>query len=285
MDTSSELFIRDRFPEFVCKRSALCGSGVQSLPYVSSIAVDSNVETVGCGNPPWCRAVEGFSALERTVREKLKRLFERQYEFLQPKFVSDEEEENMKQGEIGKEAQEVQKLLKELERMVSGCDLHRRAPSEDERRVSCNVKRYLSLHLLELTQMFRGGQILFATKLKQREEKVNRYKLIGSPEAHRRMEQEDRITHYLEKGYTQTDIKELLLEDEREQRVGREISEIVESIKELHTVFESLNSLVVDQGSALDRIDVAIQQTRTSVADGVTMLKDARNNSSSCTLM
>ena len=61
----------------------------------------------------------------------------------------------------------------------------------------------------------------------------------------------------------------------------REINEIVKSINGLATVFKELNTMVIDQGSILDRIDYNIESTNINLEAGHEELKKAEKYQSS----
>ena len=234
--------------------------------------------------PPWVRVLQSFADLEGTVGSKMDRLHVQQRDFFAPKFVSGDEEEEQQQ-DLEKGASEVQKLLKELERMVTiGV---RPADPENVDEVSCakNVQKHLSTRLNVHVNSFRDGQQLFMDQLKARDEKVKKFRQHGRAEVHQELEQEEKIASYMELGYSQVEIQELLQEEERQKEVSNEVQGILQSIEELQEMFRDLNALVVEQGSVLDRIDYNIQQTRTNMGKGLTELQKAREHQRRCTLM
>ncbi|ESL05602.1 vesicle-associated membrane protein [Trypanosoma rangeli SC58] len=234
---------------------------------------------------PWIRAFAHFLELERTINLKIERLHEQQQAFLQPKFLSDEEEEEAQRQEIEGNAQSIQTLLRELERMVISGMRPQDPANEDEVWASENAKKYLSSRLSMIIQSFREGQELYATQLRRREEKKQRYRQIGSCEAHELMEREEKIAQYLELGYTQPDIQELIEEDLRQKELSREVQEILRGVTELHAMFKDLGAMVVEQGSVLDRIDFNVQQAQAAVGRGITELKKAREKQGGCLTM
>jgi syntaxin 16 len=64
------------------------------------------------------------------------------------------------------------------------------------------------------------------------------------------------------------------LEQETSHR-SQEIAKIVKSINDLAQLFKELNVLVIEQGSALDRIDVNIENTLSHLKTGEKDLKAA----------
>ncbi|RNF03205.1 putative vesicle-associated membrane protein, putative,syntaxin-like protein [Trypanosoma rangeli] len=294
---SSSPFTRDRFPEFAPLRRAVqhqaewlgesrrkC-SATASVSLTEAAVNGSNKNGTRSGvMSPWIRAFTHFLELERTINFKIERLHAQQQAFLQPKFLSDEEEEAQRQ-EIEGNAQGIQSLLRELERMVISGMRPQDVTNEDEVLASENAKKHLSSRLSMIIQSFREGQELYATQLRRCEDKKQRYKQIGSCEAHERMEREEKIAQYLELGYTQPDIQELIEEDLRQKELSREVQEILRGVTELHAMFKDLGGMVVEQGSILDRIDFNVQQTQLAVGRGVAELKKAREKQGGCLAM
>lgn len=243
--------------------------------------------------PPWVRVMSHCADLEQKIREKLETLHEQQQEVFQPKFTGfgDEFDENGKMSEdefkhaVEIQAHDIQKLLKELERMVK-CGVRPADPDNmDEAAAATNVQRHLSTRLTRILNTFKDGQQLYADRLKKRDERQNKFKHIGSGETHERLEREEKVANYLELGYTQADISELLLEEERQAQMSTEVQGIVQSIQELHEMFEDMRTLIVEQGTMLDRIDYNIERARNSTAKGIEQLKEARVQQSKCAIM
>ncbi|KAF8288857.1 vesicle-associated membrane protein,syntaxin-like [Trypanosoma cruzi cruzi] len=290
-------FSRDRLQEFSSLRRAAQhqaewlgesrwkGNEVAPVsPAEATLNGNSEKGMHGHAMSPWIRALEHFLELENTINLKIERLHEQQRAFLQPKFLSDEEEEAQRQ-QIEENAHGIQKLIRELERMIISGMRPQDPTNEDEVRASENAKKHLSSRLSIIIQSFREGQELYATQLRRCEEKTQRYKQIGSCEAHKRMEREERIAQYLELGYTQVDIQELLEEDAKQKELSREVQEILKSVTELHEMFKELGAMVVEQGSILDRIDFNVQQTQIDVKRSVAELKKAREKQGGCWVM
>lgn len=61
--------------------------------------------------------------------------------------------------------------------------------------------------------------------------------------------------------------------DQRE----REVNQIAKSIHQLAEIFRDLQTLVIDQGSMLDRIDYNIEQTTVQVKEAVVQLDQVRH--------
>ena len=67
--------------------------------------------------------------------------------------------------------------------------------------------------------------------------------------------------------------------------MSAEVQDIVQSIQELHEMFEDMRTLIVEQGTMLDRIDYNVEQARNFTAKGTQKLREARVQQSKCAIM
>lgn len=234
---------------------------------------------------PWIRVLHSFSDLEATVSSKTDRLHVQQRDYFSPRFSTSEEEEQSQRDELEKAAADVQRLLKELERMVSAGVRPADPDNPDECLCAKNVQKHLSSRLNALLSGFRDGQQLFMDQLKARDEKVKRFSQHGRAETHQELETEAKVAAYMELGYSQVEITELLQEEERQKEVSHEVQNILASMQELQDMFRDLNAMVVEQGSVLDRIDYNIQQSKQNIGKGRVELNKAREHQKRCAVM
>lgn len=73
--------------------------------------------------------------------------------------------------------------------------------------------------------------------------------------------------------------QQLLLFEEENTKMAehreQEVTKIVKSIVDLHDIFKDLASMVQEQGTVLDRIDYNVEQTQTTVSEGLKQLRQA----------
>lgn len=298
MSAVDVLITRDRLQEFSAFRKAARRQDAwmqqqqqhsQHLAATAPLADDQIPTTSGetappVVPPPWVRALEHFGDLEATVSSRLDRLHHQQQDFFSPKFVSGEEEEEL-QHDLDVLAADVQKLLKELERMVLTGVRPADPNNADEAMAAKNVQRHLSTRLTRVMGSFRDGQQLFVDRLKARQAKVQKFRKVGTDEVHTQLEREEKVAQYLEQGYSQADISELLAEEARQQEISSEVQAILASITELHEMFKDLNTLVVEQGTVMDRIDYNIRQASDNTSKGIEQLKKAQEHQKKCSAM
>lgn len=144
--------------------------------------------------------------------------------------------------------------------------------SEDaaERKLVHNVKRGLATRLQEQQVRFRGMQREYMGSMRRLAASSSIASLFagsGGAGAAAGGLAEDRDT-----GFTEEQMHELATAEEDADERMREIQRIAKSVEELATMFRELNTLIVEQGTLLDRIDYNIEQTVERVQDGVKQL-------------
>lgn len=288
MPEESELTVRDRFAEFVALRKKAIAQGSGKFTGHGSTTVTGEPTQFGgpMRIPPWIRALEEFTELEQTIQAKIDALAESQRAFLRPKFLSDEEEEKMRAA-IDTQTAAAQALIKELDRMVINGMAPRDPTHSEEVHTSANARKHLSTRLKALLTTFKSRQEYYGNQLRQRERKQQKYQMFGNEESHQKVKQESQAAGFMEMGYTEADIQELLLEEAKSEEVSKEIKEILTSIQDLHAMFEELHTLVAEQGTILDRIDYNIQEAERGVVKGHKELLKAREHQEfgNCSIM
>lgn len=73
-------------------------------------------------------------------------------------------------------------------------------------------------------------------------------------------------------GFTESQLAVLESNNEAIDQREREVNQIAKSIHQLAEIFRDLQTLVIDQGSMLDRIDYNIEQTNIQVKEAVVQL-------------
>ncbi|CCW66229.1 unnamed protein product [Phytomonas sp. Hart1] len=274
----SLLNIRNRFEEFASIRSNVKTlRNQEGLACVKAQSPSPAEEPKQTWNPPWLRALEGFSALEKIVKDKMDTLVERQKSFFCPNFLS-EEDETLLQNIIDTSALEVRKLLKELERFAI-CDVNLHCTyNSDELIIHSNVKRYLCSHLNHLVQDFKNAQEFYINKLRLRWHKKQRYMKFGSDEGHELVCQEEKSIPFFKMGYSEASIQELMKEYKKSEKIDEEVKHILNTLKEIHELFEDLNKLTTKQSEILDRIDYSIKCASTHTLNGKESLKKAQES-------
>lgn len=279
MDTSPR--IRDRTAEFRALRHTGAGYG-----HLNSEEQLGSEERTSNGWPPiWVRSLSSFSELETVILTKIANITALQQQTLRTHFRSMEDEEERSPKLIEKTSEETNKLLKELDRLVHVGMVPKDSTNMEELLIVSNAKKHLSTRLMQLIQTFTNIQELYRNHLKEREKQVKKYARIGSEEAHEIVDREVRIAHFMKRGFSDNDIEGLLLEEARCDKINDEIKETASRIGELNSVFQHLNSLVIEQGSALDRVDLNLNAACIAASRGFKELEKAKGQQGGCSSM
>jgi len=148
-------------------------------------------------------------------------------------------------------------------------------PKSEEELMKKNLKISLVNELNDLSRVFRDEQTEYfksmdRLKSKKRDNKVN-YDERGhddlDPEERQKMiEMEQQLQ--ADPGFTDDQIRQMLDNQADIIRRDKELREILTSIVELNELFKEFSTLVVEQGTLLDRIDYNIETTYESMRSG-----------------
>ncbi|CAG9580711.1 putative QA-SNARE protein [Leishmania major strain Friedlin] len=274
-----ELKVRDRSAEFAERRATVCTRCDRSESSVPEKPTEQLFTA-----PLWSRLPSDFEENALALSHQIDQLRSRHLLFLKPKLRSKDEEDELR-ALIDKQAVDIRAFLKMLEHtIVLGTQL-KSTYSEEEARIVKSVQARLTARFKELALQFKSAQELFGAELHRREQKSSKYMKVGSDAAYEAVQQEERTVQFLEMGFTEQDAQSILIEDMQRDQTNKEIKDILDSIQEIHCMFEDLHTLVVDQGTMLDRIDYNVDKALVSASKAQIELERARENQSSCILM
>jgi syntaxin 16 len=148
-------------------------------------------------------------------------------------------------------------------------------PKTEEDIMKRNCKISLVNELNELSKVFRDEQSEYLKnvqrlKLKKNMNKVNysepSYRDLDPEEAERLQELELKLQQ--DPSFTDEQIREMLDNEKDVLRRDQELRDILKTIVELNELFKEFSTLVVEQGTLLDRIDYNIETTLDRVKSG-----------------
>ncbi|CAG8523976.1 14374_t:CDS:10, partial [Acaulospora morrowiae] len=172
------------------------------------------------------------------------------------------------------EEKEIERLTKEITELFQQCqqkirwigDHGQTTALNQELVLSRNVQTSLATKVQELSTSFRKQQSAYMKRLKARETKIPGLFSIDS------------VDDDPKGGFT---TNQLVMVESSEALVAqreREINEIAKSINTLAEIFKDLQTLVIDQGTLLDRIDYNVEQMVTNVKAAVKELDKQEDN-------
>ena len=180
---------------------------------------------------------------------------ESQQKRLVPKF--DDDENKTLNHKIAKFLNIMTKQLKECENNIKNF-----APENPElkiqERIQTNMQQSLYNNFTEFTKKFKTNQEIYTNKFKQ---------LFG----------EEDPTFDFNVNNDEKNSNFLMTEDNKKvKRRDSELNKLVSSVNDLAQIFKDMKSLVMEQGSILDRIDYNIEEASDNVVEGKKSIKKAQ---------
>nr|XP_023651111.1 syntaxin-16 isoform X1 [Paramormyrops kingsleyae] len=245
--------------ELVDDRMALV-SGV-SLDPEAAIGVTKRL------SPKWVDGVDEIQYDITRIRQKMKELASLHDKHMNRPTLDDSSEE---EHAIEITTQEITQMFHRCQRAVTGLQTRCGHCTQQEERLLRNVVSSLAQSLQDLSTSFRHTQSDYLKRMKNREERSKHFFDTSGP----LMEEDEDMALY-DRGFTDDQLllveQNTVMVEERE----REIRQIVQSISDLNEIFRDLASMVVEQGTVLDRIDFNVEQACVKTDDGLKQLQKA----------
>ncbi|CDS10146.1 hypothetical protein LRAMOSA02823 [Lichtheimia ramosa] len=223
--------------------------------------------------PQWVDIVEEVDETLDQIKDKISRLEGMHRKHLLPGFDDRSSDEAAIEKLTSDITNEFYRIKRDIQRIGSSS-----TPSSQEDKLARNIQTSLATKVQEVSTSFRKMQSSYLQKMQgQESRKAN---MLGfendlSNEAAELLLDEDAQLGFTESQLAVIENNEAII-DQRE----REINQIAKSIHQLAEIFRDLQTLVIDQGTMLDRIDYNIEQTAVQVKHATVELdKGARYQS------
>lgn len=211
--------------------------------------------------PRWVLKMEDIRVVERQVSTKLQELENLHKEHLKVQFGTTRDEEQ-EERDIERMANHISKLFQQLEQGVKDLDIIFKAElgddggSQAELSILRNVKMCLVNEIEAISRVFRDSQRRYLREMQK--QKGVRDRWAGGERqknVQQQLERDAMMDSYLQKGMTQDQMEMIMVNQRMAEDREKEFLEIYNSIKALHEMFKDMHTLVIEQGTVLDRVD------------------------------
>jgi len=218
---------------------------------------------VGVVPPDWLGSIEDVNYQIDLIKEDLEKLTQLHKKHLVPQFSDDQTEEEQL---IQILTEKITTTFHSAQTNIQKIGLHVRGSQEEK--MKKNIQSALAIRLQDLSVVFRKSQKDYLKRIEGRKHKVSANS------------DEDEQSTY-DPGFTKEQVSILDTISVHQTQRDQDIQKIVKSITELASIFKDLSTLVIEQGTILDRIDYNIDVVSHSVEEGVKELGKASESQKS----
>ncbi|XP_005112545.1 syntaxin-16 [Aplysia californica] len=224
--------------------------------------------------PDWIDKLTEIQFEFTKIKEKMKELNSLHDKHLNRPTLDDNVDE---EHEIEIRTQQITQMFSHCQRLVQQINNQSNRGPSYEQKLSHNIVASLARTMQEMSTNFRKSQSAYLRKIKNREERSQQFFGTNlSPDSGLMADSMGMDSDVMyDKGFTSAQMQ--LVDDNSEfvQHREKEVACIVRSITDLNEIFKDLASMIVDQGTILDRIDYNIDNAATQTEKGLVQLQKA----------
>ncbi|KAL0483541.1 SNARE syntaxin16 [Acrasis kona] len=182
---------------------------------------------------------------------------------LTPKVKKNGPEEERK---IEIQTQDIKRMFASCKKSVESLEIKKEAESQEDV-LKKNLKISLVTELTELAKSFRESQQEYLHGMKRLKSKRKELTMFddGEDDAD---EAEAQARMQYDSSFSEDQVQQLIANQQDIVRRDAELRDILRSITDLQELFKEFYTLVIEQGSLLDRIDYNVEQTQIHVRQG-----------------
>lgn len=210
-------------------------------------------------------------------------------------FCDDEtvDDSTSSQADIEQRSQEISRMFSRMHGIIQEMKSHvSRQPAS---KLLKNVLQWMYKEISQLSQFYRACQREYITKLQEKEKYKEQFVINFDEEIDNRVRSSRSDAQIFDIADEELDVsydkrtaeqqqqllqQELVDMDALRER-DAEMNSIMKSVVELNEIFQEINTMVVNQGSLLDRIDYNIETVQLKVEQGALQIAKAERNARS----
>ncbi|KAI9742583.1 MAG: hypothetical protein M1818_003724 [Claussenomyces sp. TS43310] len=234
--------------------------------------------------PRWADISDEVTELLADITKRSQKLERLHQKHVLPGF-DDEDVKRQEEGEIERLTQDItrgfhncQKAIQRVEQMVKESQ-HQGGISRGEETMARNIQISLAGRVQDASAGFRKKQSAYLKKLRGLGGLSSPMDRSGTPQfanyTDPSLMESDADKSYSQSALLQTTRKQLTSNDGAIMQREREITDIAQGIIELADIFKELQSMIIDQGTMLDRIDYNVERMAVEVKGAEKELKVA----------
>ncbi|KHJ85473.1 SNARE domain protein [Oesophagostomum dentatum] len=226
--------------------------------------------------PMWIHTCDEVEFEFGRVRRCLEELATAQQKHIsRPNFGDEAFEAEERQME--NETEQITSMLSHCQRLINMISTQSsRNENNSERKLRENTVSALIFTLSQLTNDFRTRQSKYLRDIKNRTSNVDSFLLTTGQSDDLQWEELVDVTPSHE--YTMDQIQQMMMNEQTVKEREKEVLVVNSSIRELNSLFKDLSSMVVDQGTILDRIDYNVEQASIRVSRAVDSVTKAEKH-------